>query len=150
LKVGEFLTHSRQQLVTCLPDDPLHTVARRMFTHEIGAMPVCELGNTQMVGIITERDLVRAFARTDWTEMQYIRVRDVMATRIVTCGPDDSMRRAQELMTTNHIRHLPIVKDGRVQGMLSMRDTLALSLRESEDETHVLRDLVAAARHQNP
>jgi CBS domain-containing protein len=60
LKVGEFLTHSRQQLVTCLPDDPLHTVARRMFTHEIGAMPVCELGNTQMVGIISERDLVRA------------------------------------------------------------------------------------------
>jgi CBS domain-containing protein len=122
-----------------------------MFTHGIGAMPVCELGSTQqMVGIISERDLVRAFARTDWSEMQYIRARDVMATRIVTCGPDDSMRRAQQLMTTSHIRHLPIVKDGRVQGMLSMRDTLALSLRESEDETHVLRDLVAAARHQNP
>jgi signal-transduction protein with cAMP-binding, CBS, and nucleotidyltransferase domain len=53
-------------------------------------------------------------------------------------------------MAINHIRHLPIVKDGQVQGMLSMRDTLALSLRESEDETKVLRDLVAAARHQNP
>ena len=150
MKVGEFLAHSRQRLLTCLPDDHLHTVAKRMFTHEIGAMPVCELGSTQMVGIISERDLVRAFARTDWSEMQYIRARDVMATRIVTCGPDDSMRRAQELMTTNHIRHLPIVKDGRVQGILSMRDTLALSLRELEDETHVLRDLVAAARHQNP
>jgi CBS domain-containing protein len=150
LKVGEFLPHSRQRLVTCLPDDPLNAVARRMFTHEIGAMPVCELGSTQMVGMITERDLVRSFARADWTEIQYIRARDVMATRIVTCGLDDSMRRAQELMTINHIRHLPIVKDGRVQGMLSMRDTLALSLRESEDETKILRDLVAAARHQNP
>jgi CBS domain-containing protein len=60
------------------------------------------------------------------------------------------MRRAQELMTINHIRHLPIVEDGRVKGMLSMRDTLALGLRESEDETKILRDLVAAARHQNP
>jgi CBS domain-containing protein len=150
LKVGEFLTHSRQRLVTCLPDDPLHAVAKRMFTHEIGAMPVCEMGSAQMVGVISERDLVRSFARTDWSEMQYIRARDVMATRIVTCGPDDSLRRAQELMAINHIRHLPIVKDGQVQGMLSMRDTLALSLRESEDETKVLRDLVAAARHQNP
>jgi CBS domain-containing protein len=121
-----------------------------MFAHEIGAMPVCELGSPHMVGIISERDLVRAFARTDWSEMQYIRARDVMATWIVTCDAEDSMRRAQELMTTNHIRHLPIVKDGRVQGMLSMRDTLALALRESEDETNVLRDLVAAARHQNP
>jgi CBS domain-containing protein len=150
LKVGEFLTHSNQLLVTCLPDDPLRTVAERMFTHQIGAMPVCELVSTQMVGIISERDLVRAFARTDWSEMQYIRARDVMATRIVTCSPEDSMRHAQELMTTNHIRHVPIVKDGRVQGMLSMRDTLALLLRESEDETHVLRDLAAAVRYQNP
>ena len=150
MKIGEFLTLSRQRLVTCLPDDPLHTVAKRMFTYEIGAMPVCELGSTQMVGIISERDLVRAFARADWSEMQYIRARDVMATRVVTCGPEDSMRRAQELMTTNHVRHLPVVVDGRVQGMLSMRDTLALSLRESENEAHVLRDLVAAARYQSP
>jgi CBS domain-containing protein len=120
-----------------------------MFTHEIGAMPVCELG-TRMVGIISERDLVRAFARSDWSEMQYIRARDVMTTRVVSCGPDDTMRRAQELMRVNHIRHLPVVKDGRVQAMLSLRDTLALRLQESEDEMKILRDVVAAARHQNP
>ena len=150
MKLGEFLAHSDQRLVTCLPDDPLNVVANRLFTRQIGAMPVCELGSTQMIGIISERDLVRAFARTDWSEMQYIRARDVMTTRIVTCTPEDSMRRAQELMTINDIRHVPIVKDGRLQGMLSMRDTLALRLKESEDETHVLRDLVAAARLQNP
>jgi CBS domain-containing protein len=149
LKIAEFLTHSRQQLVTCLPDDLLHAVAKRMHTHEIGAMPVCEI-STRMVGIISERDLVRAFVRTDWSEMQYIRARDVMTTRIVSCGPDDTMRTAQELMQINHIRHLPVVKDGQVQAMLSMRDTLTLRLRESEDEMNVLRDVVAAARHQNP
>jgi CBS domain-containing protein len=120
-----------------------------MFTHGIGAMPVCELG-TRMLGIISERDLVRAFARTDWSEMQYLRARDVMTTRIVSCGLDDRMRRAQDLMRINHIRHLPVVKDGRVQAMLSMRDTLALRLQESEEEMNVLRDVLAAARHQNP
>jgi CBS domain-containing protein len=149
MKIAEFLVRSHQRLVTCLPDDLLHAVAKRMYTHEIGAMPVCELG-TRMVGIISERDLVRAFARTDWSEMQYIRARDVMATRIVSCGPEDTMRNAQELMRINHIRHLPVVKDGEVQAMLSMRDTLALRLRESEDEMNVLRDVVAASRHQNP
>jgi CBS domain-containing protein len=128
-----------------MPEDPLHVVAKLMYTHDIGAMPVCEMG-TRMVGIVSERDLVRAFARTDWSELQYIRARDVMTTRIVSCGPDDSMRRAQELMRTNHIRHLPMVKDGRVQGMLSMRDTLVLRLQESEDEMSVLRDMVAASR----
>jgi CBS domain-containing protein len=100
-----------------------------------------------MIGVISERDLVRVFARTDWSELQYQRARDVMTTRVVSCGPDDSMRAAQELMRINHFRHLPVVEDGRVQGMLSLRDTLALRLQESEDEMNFLRDAVVAARH---
>ena len=144
MKIGEFLAHSRQRLVTCLPNDPLNAVAKVMYTHNIGAMPVCELG-TRMIGIISERDLVRALARTNLTELQYVRAHDVMTTRITSCGPDDTMRNAQQLMRENHIRHLPMVKDGQVLGMVSMRDTLALSLRESEEETSVLRDMVAAA-----
>ncbi len=146
MKIGEFLKHSRQQLVTCLPGDTLNAAAKLMYAHNIGAMPVCELG-TRMVGIISERDLVRVFARTDWSELQYIRVRDVMTTRVVSCGPDESMRSAQELMKINHFRHIPIVKDGRVLGMLSLRDTLALRLQESEAEINVLRDAVVVARH---
>lgn len=146
MKIGEFLKHSRQRLVTCLPDASLAAVAKLMYEHGIGAMPVCELG-TRMIGIISERDLVRVFARTDWSELQYLRARDVMTTRVVSCGPDDSMRTAQELMRINHFRHLPVVEDGRVQGMLSLRDTLALRLQESEDEMNFLRDAVVAARH---
>src|SRR6516162_3329245 len=110
MKIGEFLAHSRQRLVTCLPNDPLNAVAKVMYTHNIGAMPVCELG-TRMIGIISERDLVRALARTDLTELQYVRAHDVMTTRITSCGPDDTMRSAQQLMRENHIRHLPMVKD---------------------------------------
>ena len=100
-----------------------------------------------MIGIISERDLVRVFARTDLSELHYMRARDVMTTRVVTCGPDDTMRFAQDLMRTNHFRHLPVVENGRVSGMLSLRDTLALRLQESEDEMNILRDAVVAARH---
>lgn len=148
MKIAEFLTHSRQGLVVCLPDDLLNAVAKLMYTHNIGAMPVCELG-TRMVGIVSERDLVRAFARADLSELQYIRARDVMTTHVVSCGPDDIVRNALELMRINHVRHLPIVKDGQVRGMLSMRDAVALLLRESEDEASVLRDLALASRHYN-
>ena len=146
MKIGEFLKHSGKRLVMCLPDTSLAAVAKLMYEHSIGAMPVCELG-PRMIGIISERDLVRVFARTDWSELQYLRARDVMTTRVVSCGPDDSMRTAQELMRTKHFRHLPVVEDGRVQGMLSLRDTLALRLQESEDEMNFLRDAVVAARH---
>jgi CBS domain-containing protein len=146
VKIGEFLKHSRQRLVTCRPDDTLAGVAKLLYTHGIGAMPVCETGQ-RMVGIISERDLVRVFARTDLSELQYMRARDVMTTRVVTCGPDDTMRGAQDLMRINHFRHIPVVDGGHVQGMLSLRDTLALRLQESEDEMNILRDAVVAARH---
>ena len=56
MKIGEFLKHSRQRLVMCLPDTSLAAVAKLMYEHGIGAMPVCELG-TRMIGIISERDL---------------------------------------------------------------------------------------------
>jgi CBS domain-containing protein len=107
MKIGEFLKRSRQQLVTCLPDSSLAAIAKLMYAHGIGAMPVCEEGS---------------------------------------CGPEDTMRTAQDLMRTNHFRHLPVIQDGRVQGMLSLRDTLALRLQESEDEMNLLRDAVVAAR----
>ena len=146
MKIGEFLKYSRQKLVTCLPNDTLAAVAKSLYSRGIGAMPVLELG-TRMVGIISERDLVRVLATTDWSELQDVRTRDVMTTRVVTCGPDDSMQGAQELMKANHFRHLPVVENQHVLGMLSLRDTLALRLQESEDEVHVLRDIVVAARH---
>jgi CBS domain-containing protein len=146
MKIGEFLKRSRQQLVTCLPDSSLAALAKLMYAHGIGAMPVCEEGN-RMIGIVSERDLVRVFARTDWSELQYLRARDIMTTRVISCKPEDTMRTAQDLMRTNHFRHLPVVQEGRVQGMLSLRDTLALRLQESEDEMNLLRDVVAARQH---
>jgi CBS domain-containing protein len=146
MQIAEFLRQSRQKLVTCLPDDTLQTAAKSMYAHSIGAMPVCELGS-RMVGIISERDLVRVFARSDWSELQHIRVRDAMTSRVVTCRPEDMLETAQEVMRTNHFRHLPVVRDGKVIGMLSLRDTLALRLHESEEELNVLRDLAVAVRH---
>lgn len=147
MKTGEFLKSTRQRLVTCLPDETLEGVAKLMYAHGIGAMPVCELG-TRMIGIISERDLVRMFATGNWEELRYMRARDVMTTRVISCGPDDTIQHAQDVMRANNFRHLPVVEEGRVIGMLSIRDTLAAKLRESEDEVHVLRDAVVAARHR--
>ena len=147
MKTGEFLKRSRQRLVTCMPTDSLQAVAQAMHSHGIGAMPVCELG-IRMVGIVSERDLVRTFATTECSALKSLRARDVMTARVVSCGPDDTMQAAQELMRRNHFRHLPVVEAGRVLGLLSIRDTLALRLRESEDEINVLRDVVVAVRHR--
>ncbi len=145
MKVGEFLNASRQRLITCIPDHALNEVARLMYTHGIGAMPVCELDH-RMVGIVSERDLVRAFARTDLGELQYLRARDLMTTRVIVCTTDDTMQHAQQIMRDNKFRHLPVARNGQVIGMLSLRDTLATRLAETEEEKNLLRDVVLAAR----
>ena len=145
MKVGEFLNASRQLLITCIPDHALNDVARLLYTHGIGALPVCEL-NHRMVGIVSERDLVRAFARTDLGELQYLRARDLMTTRVIVCTPDDTMQHAQEVMRDNKFRHLPVARNGQVIGMLSLRDTLASRLAETEEEKNILRDVVLATR----
>lgn len=145
MKIGEYLRLSQQRLITCIPDHPLNEVARLLYTHGIGALPVCELDH-RMVGIVSERDLVRAFARRELGELQYLRARDLMTTRVIVCSSDDTMQHAQEVMRTNQFRHLPVVQDGHVQGILSLRDTLATRLAETEEEKNVLRDVVLAAR----
>ena len=147
MKIGEFLKTARQRLVTCLPTDTLEAAAKAMHAHSIGAQPVCETG-IRMVGIISERDLVRIFATTDWSDLPNLRVRDVMTTRVMSCAPDNTMHEAEQLMRRHNFRHVPVVEGGRVVGMLSIRDTQALRLRETEDEIHLLRDVAAAARYR--
>jgi CBS domain-containing protein len=146
MKIGEFLKSAQQRLVTCMPDETLEAAAKLLHANRIGAMPVCQMA-TRMVGIISERDLVRTFA-TQSGDLRNMQVRDVMTTRVISCGPDDSMQAAQELMRKNRFRHLPVVEAGRVLGILSIRDTLALRLQESEFEINVLRDVVVAARYR--
>lgn len=147
MKVGEFLKGMRQNLVTCMPDDSLEAVAKAMHSHRIGAMPVCESGNL-MVGIVSERDLVRTLATTDWDKLRNLQVRDIMTTQIKSCGPDDDIRHAEEIMRRNNFRHVPILQFRQVIGVLSIRDTQALRLRESKDEINILRDVVVAARQR--
>jgi CBS domain-containing protein len=146
MKIGEFLKRPHRHLVICMPGHTLEDVAKLLHANGIGAMAVCELG-MRMVGIVSERDLVRTFATTAWSELQHLRVRDIMTTQVVSCGPEDNLQTAQALMRRHHIRHVPVVEAGLVIGMLSIRDTLALRLEETEYEINVLRDVVVAARH---
>jgi CBS domain-containing protein len=148
MQIGEFFKRSRQRLISCLPEETLEGVAKLMYAHGVGALPVCEVVGTRMVGIISERDLVRIFATVDWQDLRHLRVRDVMTKHVISCAPEETMQHAQDLMREHHFRHLPVMDGGRLIGMLSIRDTLALRLRESEEEIHVLRDAVVAARHR--
>lgn len=144
MTVGKLLNRLAQKLATCRPEDTIQTVATILTTRGIGALPVCD-ENGKLVGIISERDLVVAFARRGG-QIGILRVRDVMTSNVVSCSPGDFLADARAQLQKHRFRHLPVVERGQILGILSIRDLLETRLEETELEVNVLKDSVIAAR----
>jgi CBS domain-containing protein len=125
------------------PFGPDHTVAdavATMATQQVGVVPIIEDG--QLVGIFSERDLLRrVIARAKHLEKTTLR--EVMTPDPVTATPDENRQSAIRKMLAVACRHLPIVVDGDVIDMLSMRDLLFDELEEREREIEALRGYIA-------
>jgi CBS domain-containing protein len=112
----------RSEFITVAPEDTLGEVAERMVEEKKGgAVVVMDYG--RMIGILTERDLMRAMAGRVHTSDA--RVREWMTDDPVTVPPDTSLDEASQLMLDHSFRHLPVVEDGRVVGVVSLRRVVA-------------------------
>ena len=106
------------RVLTVGPDETVQLAIARMLEENVGSVAVCE-GNS-LVGIFTERDVMRLAGEN--TELQELRVGDVMTRRVLTVSPDDDILAAGALMAERRIRHLPVVQDGMVMGIVGLRD----------------------------
>ncbi|MDQ1704117.1 MAG: hypothetical protein QOF18_483 [Frankiaceae bacterium] len=104
--------------VTESPADPLRAAANRMWNQQTGSLLVME--DDALLGIVTERDLMKAVARG--ADLDATPVSAVMTRTVLTVDPDTSLHEAARHMATRWIRHLPVVLDGKVVGMVSQRD----------------------------
>lgn len=145
MNVRSFLQQNQTQLLSCRSEDTIQTIAGVLSGNRIGAMPVCN-ATGQLVGIISERDLVRGFAEKP-TILLSMLVKDLMTTKVITCDLEMEMGDAMAIMGQHSIRHLPVIEAGSPMGMLSIRDCFAVQLQERELEASVLRDNVIAARY---
>ena len=107
--------------VTVAPSATLRDVAEVMEREEVGAVVVVAEGRA--AGVLSERDVVRAVANGE--DVDDVRVDDVMAVDVVTIGLDASISEAADVMEAGNIRHLPVVDDEKVVGVVSIRDVLA-------------------------
>ena len=114
--VGDVMT---KDVLTVDPADTIGEAAEKMQDANVGAVVVVE-DLARIVGIITERDLMRAVAQR--ARAAEARVRQWMTTDPVTTGPDLPVEEALAIMFTRHFRHLPVVVDGRTLGIVSLRD----------------------------
>lgn len=129
-------------LVVCRPQDTVQTAAVILHTKYIGAMPVMDEDN-RLVGMFGERDIVRAFANR-LPKLDCMLVSELMAKNVITCKPEHTVLEAMALMKRHKIRHLPVVEEGKVVGIVSIRDTLDVLRQSAEENAAVMRDISIA------
>ena len=121
----------RTRVVTVVPDDSARLAVLRMLEESVGSVAVCEGG--RLVGIFTERDVLALAG--EGTDLDAVRVGDVMTTEPVTVDVDVPILDAARLMGERRIRHVPVVQGDHLLGMIGIRDVLG-SLVERAWQTH--------------
>lgn len=148
MTVEDLLRRKGTSVVWMRPSATIKSVAERLRLENIAAVVIAE-GPT-ILGLISEREIVRALARYRQSLLS-MTAGEVM-TRIVACAPTDNIRRVMAMMTEHRVRHLVVLRDGGLAGIISIGDVLKHRLSDLELETGVLRDAYVAfgARHFGP
>ncbi len=132
MKIRDLLKIKARPVITIGPNDTVSAAVQKLAEYDRGSLPVCN-DKGELVGIVTERDIVRkCFKSID--ACANFKVQDVMTREVAVGIPDDDLGYAISVMKQKKIRHLPIVDNQRVVGMVSMRDLLDVELKESKAE----------------
>lgn len=134
-----------QGVVTISPEATIAEAALALASHRIGALVAVYEGGS-IAGILSERDIVRGLSTT--TEIcTSFAVKDLMTSAVLTCREDDSVDRLMSVMTSRHIRHLPVLDPaGVLIGMVTIGDLVKSRLDEADMEVDNLRHYVSASR----
>ncbi|MGE5539211.1 MAG: CBS domain-containing protein [Gemmatimonas sp.] len=141
MKVEDILRAKGRNVVTTRPSVSVKAAADRLRLENIAALVV--LQDEEVVGIVSEREIVRAYSR-DGAEIEARNVGDLM-TGIVAVAPDEDLRTVMATMTRLRARHVVVMKDGGLAGIVSIGDVVKHRLSDLELEASVLRDAYLAA-----
>lgn len=144
MKVEAILRGKGNRVVSVRPDLAVISVAQRLKTERIGAVVVSD-DDRRVLGMLSERDIVHALATQGERALGLVAA-DLMTRTVITCAPDDTVAHLMQVMTQRRIRHLPVLRDGVLVGLVSIGDVVKNRIEESEMETRVLRDAYIAAR----
>jgi len=126
-------------VVTVSPAATVRELVTLLEQHNIGALVVSEDG-TSVAGIVSERDVVRRMTR--FADLLDMSVSSIMTTDVRTIAPDDTIEGTRQLMTEHRIRHLPVVVDGQLQGLVSIGDVVKSHIAQVEYERDQLDSYV--------
>ena len=144
MRVSAILSSKGSTVATIAPDEPITEALTELRLRGVGALVVSTDGRN-IDGIISERDIVILLAERGEIGLRE-RVSAVMTSEVRTCSPDDSLETLARLMTEHRHRHLPVVVDGLLTGIISIGDVVKARLSQLEDETRKLHDYIVTGR----
>ena len=143
MNVKAILAAKGGDTITIDPTADLAAAVKLLATHKIGAVVICGAGG-RLAGILSERDIVRAFAEKG-ADAFTLPVGQVMTRNVMTCGEDDNVAVLMERMTSGRFRHLPVLRDGKLIGLVSIGDVVKQRVEAAERESEALRDYIRTA-----
>ena len=141
MNVATVLKAKGRAVATAHAETKLKDIAIQLAQKKIGAVVVVD-DRDEVVGIVSERDLVRAIASGDHEILQ-TPVTDFMTRDVITCGEDRTIDEMMELMTKGRFRHVPVVNNGKLVGIVSIGDVVKNHIAEVEMEVSAMRDYLS-------
>jgi CBS domain-containing protein len=141
MHVSTIIGEKGNAVYTVEPGQMLSDAVDVLCTHRIGAVVVVNNGTVE--GILSERDVMRALG-VDGGAVLSRPVKDFMTADVVSCKLADSVDYIMSLMTSQRFRHLPVIEDGRLSGMISIGDVVKIRIAEVEAETDALKSYIAS------
>ena len=139
--VESILKSKGSEVIAVAPTDTIAVAIEVLNDKGIGAVLARDPAD-KIVGIISERDIVRGIARAKGSCLD-MTVSDLMTSPVISCQPDDSIDKIMQLMTDRRIRHLPVMQEDKLLGIISIGDVVKRRISEIEHETEALRQYIA-------
>lgn len=143
MAVAHILRQKGAAVITVKPDDSVQSIVDILARHRIGAVVVVD-PQGGIAGIVSERDVVRAMAG-DAAGIVGKTAKDIMTAKVRTCAPTDSEAELMQMMTDGRIRHLPVVGNGKLAGMVSIGDLVKFRIEQMEAEADQMKTYIASA-----
>jgi CBS domain-containing protein len=143
MRIRQVLTVKGDEVVTVTPDSSVRNLVELLTQHNIGAVVVSDASRS-VLGIVSERDVVRRLLSLDG--LLDTPVSEIMTETVHTCGPDDNVNKLMATMTEHRVRHIPVVVDDRLHGIVSIGDMVKARMSELEFERDQLETYVSGSQ----
>ncbi len=137
MRVKTELEKKKRKIITALPDMTIDKAMDLMISEKIGCLPVLD-HNKNLVGIISDKDIFKKIHETKG-EFHHLNVEDLMTTELIVAQPEDDINFVAGIMDKYWIRHIPIIEDNQMVGLLSIGDINKVQMEDTEIENKYLK-----------